>query len=167
MNEAPSFENVTRPTALRWPQSGTPATLMEDDRRAQMVGDARLLDLALESPGANLLAGILLRCQLATYRRRGHILSYSDEYVWRRLRTARSGCRLPNVYVRCMRCGCAALLLDWCIATHMDTEPLRPPGRRRGRSEQISGEYLGQCGGHELAASALLLTEREEQNTIE
>ncbi len=153
-----------RSAALRRPQSGTPRQgVSEDDGQEQLVGDEALILLGLQSPCHAALCGVLLRTQIQTYKATRHIISYSDEYSMRRIRNAAKTGRLPNIYCRCMRCGCLALLLDWAVAVYQIDMPLQQPGRPGvGVRIPTNNDFRGRCTGNEIAEEGLLLTEKSD-----
>lgn len=155
------LDDSSRSAALRRPQSGTPEPpSSKADGRTDLVGDFFLLDLGWESPQAAVLCAVLLKVQIGTYRATGHIISFADEYARRRIRTHSRRRFIPKMYCRCMRCGCLALLIDWCVARDLADDPLMA-GRRfpAGGRQPVSTEFYKECTGGDKARDWLLLHE--------
>lgn len=153
------LNDSSRAAALRRPQGGTPPEpLSEDQALNQLVGDIALIDLGQQSASHAVLCGVLLRVQIRTYRRHGHIISYSDEYTMRRIRNAAKTGRLPHIYCRCLRCGCLALLLDWCVAVDLADDPVMPARRFAALSHRpVDDKFYHACEGSKIAENGLLL----------
>ena len=82
----------------------------------ELIADAWLADWASTQGREGTAARRLLRAQILTYNRTGHLLALNDEYVRRRVvHSARYG-QTPRLWVRCLRCGWQANLNDWCKA---------------------------------------------------
>jgi len=150
-----------RSAALRRPQSGTPRqAILESGPGDELVGDESLLAIGLHSAGAAVLCGVLLRAQIQTYKRTRHVISLSDEYSMRRIRNAARTGRMPNIYARCLRCGCVALLIDWCAAGDLAQNDLMVSRRwPEGHRHPVSREFYSRCTGNEKAREALFLLE--------
>ncbi len=150
---------TSRSAVLRRPQSGTPPEeSLGDTFRTELVGDEALLTMGQTSGGHRLLCGTLLRAQIATYSRLGHIISFSDEYVMRKIKTAGYTGRLPNIWCRCLRCGCLAHLLDWCVAVDLAGDRLKVDRRWANRkTAPIDRRFMAECQGSDVARDSLLL----------
>lgn len=124
--------------------------------RTELVGDANLIELAGVRPQLDWVIGILLRVQFSTYRRTGHIISYADEYVWRRIKMFNRYATLPNIHCRCIRCNCRALLLDWyCALDWQHPELIAKIKARQSLSDPVSDAYRSECQGEALLARLL------------
>jgi hypothetical protein len=153
------LDESSRSAALRRPQSGTPPTIsLGVPVRTELVGDANLAYEGLRSPGAMVLCGLLLRVQIRTYKRTGHIISYADEYVMRKIRNHAKRATLPNCYARCMRCNCPALLIDWCAAVELADDPLMASRRFDPAGHiPVDKAFFAECKGNEKAQEASIL----------
>lgn len=155
------LDGTSRSAALRRPQGGTPPTPLSENAPAdELVGDQALVWLGLQSATHAALCGTLLRAQIRTYKRTRHIISFQDEYSMRRIRNAARTGRLPAIYCRCMRCGCIALLIDWCAAADLADDPTMPTRRwPDGKRQPVSDAFFRPCTGSELMQEELFWTD--------
>jgi hypothetical protein len=154
-----SSQDQARPAVLRRPQSGTPRWFEEGVGSGSiLLVDQKLIELGLQSRGHRALCKLLLDAQASCFGSTGHIISYADEYIMRRIRRGGGDSKVPNVYARCMRCGCLALLLDWCAAAslalgYVDFGHLYPDGARH----PVDNSFWHPCNGSRIAADGMLL----------
>lgn len=153
------LDERSRSAALRRPQGGTPPNpLSEEWGEDELVGDEALLQLGQQSATHAALCGPLLRTQIQVYKRLRHIISFNDEYTMRRIRNAARTGRLPNIYCRCMRCGCLAHIIDWFAAVNLADEPTMADRRwPTGRSRPATNRFFTHCEGSVIAEEGLLL----------
>lgn len=123
----------------------------------ELIADSWFMELGELSDGHALMAGVLLKTQLDTFRKTGHLLDFSQEYVRRKLTSTTSVLRLGNMYCRCLRCGCRQRLAYWMEAVIFDQE-----ARERRIEAAAPGAggtvvYLRQCMGNEFAETAMLV----------
>jgi hypothetical protein len=150
-----------RSTVLRGPQGGTPSD--GDDSLGMLmpvIVDRALLDMRLARRDSKDVVLLLAKVQYRAFASTGHILSYADEYVWRKIKRSIEIGRIPTIYVRCMRCGCLAHFAHWAIAVDYLDAPLLP-GRRLTSSapEPTNPIYRDRCKGDIEAAGLLSLLE--------
>jgi hypothetical protein len=155
----PVLEESSSPGALHRAQSATVVSnVLKDTSQDQLVGDDHLLLLGLRSAGHKELCRVLLRTQIKTYKTTRHIICYADEYVYRSIRNAGKTGRLPNIYCRCMRCGCIALLLDWVVASYsLGHYKDMPKVRVRKQHDPLDHQFQEPCPGNEKAQEAAFL----------
>jgi hypothetical protein len=123
-----------------------------------LIADSWIMDLAERSEEHHQLAGVLLKVQLDTFRKTGHLLDYSQEYVHRRFQTNPYVLQLRNVYVRCLRCGCVQRLVYWieAVGFNQEARDTRIQSADPGKGNTVV--YLEQCMGNEwVGTSAALL----------
>lgn len=124
-----------------------------------MVGDPWLLTLAQGSDPERKIGTRLLRLQILTGNRTGHILDLSSEYVRRKIRQASRYGSMSGVMVRCIRCGWQAKLTDWDTAIQ-----LAPAVKERlllaavGSKHPEDWAYMRDCPGEEYARDILEIT---------
>lgn len=117
-----------------------------------IVADPWLVDLAVESAHARAVAALLLRCQVRTFRRTGHVLDYGESVRGRIRRAALRG-NVALTVVRCVRCDKAAKLSDWVELDRAVCEnwALSLHGTRRVFSRRYGWDGAAECRGDWLA----------------
>lgn len=118
-----------------------------------LIAEEWLLSLQQRDGTANKLATDLLRAQILTARRTGHVLVYGTEYIRRRIvHSARYG-QLPDLVMPCSVCGTQAKLSEWVRASHYD-DGARAAAiallAERNKPWRIA--FLRPCPGPEIAA---------------
>lgn len=131
----------------------------------ELMADIWVATLAAQQGRPGAAARVLLRTQVLTFNRTGHMLAFNDELPRRRIQQAVARSGLPRIYVRCLRCGCTAWLQEWIKAAPLimaarNSEADRlDPGRLRERVQ-----YLRACPStNYLAYLESLTTEPEEE----
>lgn len=109
-------------------------------------------------------ARALLRTQVLTYNRTGHLLALNDELPRRRIQAALQHGGLPRIYVRCLRCGCTAELMAWMKAAPLLASERSVRAAALGdHMPPDAGDYLTSCDGtHYLEQLAALVSEPAE-----
>lgn len=117
-----------------------------------LVGDPWMLTLGAYGGGARGIAALLLKAQVLTYKHRGHIIDLSDRKVKEALvATAYLG-NLPEVYARCSRCGCLAMLRQWCAYSYPYTAQTMLDSAKYKQLGREFYAFLEACPGDQVAA---------------
>jgi len=106
-------------------------------------------------------AAKLLRAQILTYHRTGHMIGMSEELPKRRICEAAKHGRLPRIYLRCTRCAAHAWLQDWLHGAELiDAD-------RADRIAQLSvlgrldrAGFLQPCTGQEYLKNMAILADQ-------
>lgn len=125
-------------------------------------GEQWLLELHDSSTVAAPVATSLLRCQILTSARRGHVLVFGYEYTRRLIsRQAQRGC-IAHVWIACQRCFCQARLSDWVRVSWWEEAACQSAAtglRAKGLTAEVL--YLQPCPGDEYARDILKATQCE------
>ncbi len=107
----------------------------------ELVGDHYLALMLMPGDPASGPAAKLLRAQILTYNRTGHLIGMSEELPKRRISEAAKQGRLPRIYLRCLRCGTPAWLNDWIVGAELVFE------ERNDRLRQLEARGKGDLAG--------------------
>ncbi len=130
---------------------------------AELVGDHYLALMLMPGSPASRVAATLLRAQILTYNRTGHLIGMSEELPKRRICEAAKHGTIPRIYLRCLRCGIPAWLNDWIAGAELGFEERRD---RFCRLEAIGkgdlAEFLRRCTGMEYLERIANLADQQE-----
>lgn len=122
--------------------------------------DDYLSEMVLLHKGGYHQAARLVRCQIITGNRNGHILHLDTEFRRRHITyDARLG-RISHIIVDCARCGCQAWLDDWVRASELTLSqvthrmlslPIDTPEWRMA--------FMRHCGGNKAYGATLQTAE--------
>jgi hypothetical protein len=116
----------------------------------ELVCDIWLARAASASGSSGHAARTLLRAQVLTYNRTGHLLALNDELPRRRITRALPYGGLPRIYVRCLRCGCTAELQAWIAAAPKPlSERMATAAALESHMPPDGPNYLRRCFGTE------------------
>jgi len=129
----------------------------------ELVGDHYLALMLMPGDPASRPAARLLRAQILTYNRTGHIIGMSEELPKRRICEAAKRGTIPRIYLRCLRCGAPAWLNDWIAGAELAFE------ERSDRLCQLEAlgkgdlsQFLRRCTGAEYLESVANLADQPE-----
>jgi hypothetical protein len=112
----------------------------------ELICDIWLARAASHHGEPGVAARMLLRTQILTHNRTGHLLAFNDELPRRRIQKALQYGGLPRIYVRCLRCGCTAELQAWIAAAPKLREERIAVASALGRHMPAGGgDYLLPC----------------------
>src|SRR6266849_9420076 len=91
----------------------------------RLIGDYYLTTMLIPGTLPAVPAAKLLRAQILTYNRTGHLIGMSEELPKRRICEAAKHGTIPRIYLRCLRCGIPAWLNDWIAGAELGFEERR------------------------------------------
>lgn len=126
-----------------------------------LIADPWLLDLAVDHINSRVVASMLFRCQVRTFRRTGHIIDFGDVLTQESIFKAARRAKLAHAYVRCSRCGLQRLIRDWVRADTIDSvEPFALQLPELGGADLVLIGHRLPCVGDDLARGLAAIFER-------
>jgi hypothetical protein len=130
-----------------------------------LLADEWLLLLGSRGPRERVIAGELLRVQVLTARRTGHLIDLAQAPLRRDIEAKAKWGRWSRHACRCTRCGATEPLTSWQYAlafTPQDRERLALAWHEHDRA---GGAYLWRCTGNEAVhgLATILGLEKEQE----
>lgn len=113
-----------------------------------MIADIWLVDLPITYPETARIAKRLLRMQVLVYESTGHIPVFLSEGHRRSAMLAARRGELPQVHIKCYRCGAWARVADWCeLAERLRGTKAPPRKSHMDLLAPLASEYDEPCLG--------------------
>lgn len=121
-----------------------------------IVVDSWLIDLAGKGEQYRKPAYVLAKAQLELAKNTGHMLSYSDPYIRRKLIERLEKGSMPGIMVRCLRCEVWAHLRDWIKASGWSDEQRFALWSEMSEKHGLArAQFLKPCPGEFVAAAVI------------